>query len=93
MTSQLTCMSCQQKSIGVIDGTHISAHAPACKSTTYLDRSSDISQTVMCACIVDMRFTYVHASWEGSAHVSWVMQEALHHLRIIEAFYTSPLSL
>ena len=93
MTSQLICMFCQQKCVGAIDGTHISAHALACKSTTYQDRSSDISQIVMCACNFDMRFTYVHAGWEGSAHDSREMQEALHHLWIIEVFYIGPLSL
>ena len=77
MTSQLKCMFYQQKCIGVIYGTHISASAPACISTAYRDKSSDISQTVMCACNFDMRFMYVHAGWEGSAHDSRVMQEAL----------------
>ena len=93
MTSQLICMFCQQTCVCAIDGTHISAHAPACKNITYKDRSSDISQTVMCACNFDMRFTYVHAGWEGSAHDLREMQEALHHLRIIEVFYIGPLSL
>ena len=67
MTSQLICMLCQRKCVEAIDGTHINAHAPACKSTAYRDRSSDISQTIMCACNFDMRFKYVHAGWEGSS--------------------------
>ncbi|KAL0004616.1 hypothetical protein SO802_012177 [Lithocarpus litseifolius] len=66
-----------KKCIEAIDGTHINAHAPAYKSTSYKDRSRDISQIVMCACNFDMRFTYVHAGWEGNAHDSQVMQEAL----------------
>ena len=77
MTSQLICMLCQRKCVEAIDGTHINAHAPACKSTAYRDRSSDISQTIMCACNFEMRFKYVHAGWEGSAQDSRVMQEAL----------------
>ena len=43
MTSQLIYMLCQQKCVEAIDGTQVSAHAPAYKSTTYRDRSSDIS--------------------------------------------------
>ncbi|KAL0006928.1 hypothetical protein SO802_008430 [Lithocarpus litseifolius] len=33
----------------------------------------------MCACNFDMRFTYVHSGWEGSANDSRVMQDALGH--------------
>uniref|UniRef100_A0A7N2KNV2 DDE Tnp4 domain-containing protein n=2 Tax=Quercus lobata TaxID=97700 RepID=A0A7N2KNV2_QUELO len=66
-----------EKCVGASDGIHISAHAPGCKSTAHRDRCCDISQNVICACNFDMRFTYVHASWEGSAHDSRVMQEAI----------------
>ena len=33
-----------------------------------------------CVCNFDMRFTYVHAGWEGSVHNSRVMQKAIANL-------------
>ena len=65
--------------MGAIDGTHISASAPSGRTTAFRDRRSDITQNVMCACNFDMRFTYVHTGWEGSANDSRVMQDALGH--------------
>lgn len=65
--------------MGAIDGTHISASAPSARTTAFRDRRSDITQNVMCACNFDMRFTYVHTGWEGSANDSRVMQDALGH--------------
>nr|XP_023902166.1 uncharacterized protein LOC112013986 [Quercus suber] len=66
-----------EKCIGAIDGTHISASAPFGRTTTFIDRRSDITQNVMCVCNFDMLFTYVHSGWEGSANDSRVMQDAL----------------
>ncbi|KAK9997303.1 hypothetical protein SO802_021989 [Lithocarpus litseifolius] len=68
-----------EKCVGAIDGTHISASAPSGRTTAFRDRRSDITQNVMCACNFDMRFTYVHSGWEGSANDSRVMQDALGH--------------
>nr|XP_023929274.1 uncharacterized protein LOC112040624 [Quercus suber] len=68
-----------EKCVGAIDGTHISASAPSGRTTAFIDRRSDITQNVMCACNFDMRFTYVHTGWEGSANDSRVMQDALGH--------------
>ena len=65
--------------MGAIDGTNISASAPSGRTTALRDRQSDITQNVMCACNFDMRFTYVHSGWEGSANDSRVMQDALRH--------------
>ena len=66
--------------MGAIDGTHISAFAPSGRTTAFRDRQSDITQNVMCACNFNMRFTYVHSGWEGSANDSRVMQDALGHV-------------
>ena len=65
--------------MGAIDETHISASVPSGRNTAFRDRRSDITQNVMCACNFDMRFTYVHSGWEGSANDSQVMQDALGH--------------
>ena len=65
--------------MGAIDGTHISASTPFGRTTAFRDKRSDITQNVMCACNFNMRFTYVHSGWEGSANDSRVMQDALGH--------------
>ena len=65
--------------MGAIDGTHISASAPSGRNTAFRDRRSDITQNVICTCNFDIRFTYVHSGWEGSANDSRVMQDALGH--------------
>ena len=65
--------------MGAIDGMHISASAPSNRTTAFMDRQSDITQNVICACNLDMRFTYVHSGWEGSANDSRVMQDTLGH--------------
>nr|XP_023906296.1 uncharacterized protein LOC112018017 [Quercus suber] len=68
-----------EKCVGAIDGMHISASAPSGRTTAFIDRRSDITQNVMCACNFDMRFTYVRTGWEGSANDSRVLQDALGH--------------
>ena len=60
--------------MGAIDGTHISASTPSGRTTAFIDRQSDITQNVMCACNFDIQFTYVPSGWEGSANDSRVMQ-------------------
>ena len=69
------------KMCGGIDGTHISASASASRTTAFRDTRSDITQNVMCACNFDMRLTYVHARWEGSANDSKGMQDALGYVK------------
>ncbi|XP_059665391.1 uncharacterized protein LOC132311495 isoform X2 [Cornus florida] len=63
--------------IGAIDGTHISAFAPASKQTPYRGRKSIVTQNVMCACSFDMLFTFVYAGWEGTANDSRVFIDAI----------------
>lgn len=55
--------------------TSVLLHWPAKVPPMGIDH--DISQNVMCVYNFDMRFMYVHVSWEGDAHDSRVMQEAL----------------
>ena len=65
--------------MGAINGTHISTSTPSGRTITFIDKRSDITQNVMCACNFDMWFMYVHFGWEGSANDSRVMQDALGH--------------
>ncbi|XP_024634430.2 protein ALP1-like [Medicago truncatula] len=63
--------------IGAIDGTQISAWAPAEKQISCRGRKATITQNVMCACDFNMIFTYVYSGWEGSAHDSKVLLDAI----------------
>ncbi|KAL5709696.1 hypothetical protein ACHQM5_020354 [Ranunculus cassubicifolius] len=64
--------------MGALDGTHIPAKVPLEEQGTYRNRKKQISQNVLGACTMDMKFTYVLAGWEGSAADGKVLQSALH---------------
>ncbi|XP_050280452.1 uncharacterized protein LOC126721460 [Quercus robur] len=66
-----------ERSIGAIDGTHISARPPSERTQPCRSRKSLITTNVMCTCDHNMKFTYVHSSWEGNAYDSKVFQEAI----------------
>ncbi|XP_071916124.1 protein ALP1-like [Coffea arabica] len=56
--------------IGAIDETHVSASVPRGEHDAFRNRKGTLSQNVLAACDHDMRFVYVRAGWEGSAHDS-----------------------
>ncbi|KAH9124140.1 hypothetical protein LEN26_008540 [Aphanomyces euteiches] len=62
--------------VGTIDGTHIPASVPSSSQSRFRDRNGDISQNVFAACSFDMRFSFVLAGWEGSAHDGRVLSDA-----------------
>uniref|UniRef100_A0A2N9E563 DDE Tnp4 domain-containing protein n=1 Tax=Fagus sylvatica TaxID=28930 RepID=A0A2N9E563_FAGSY len=66
-----------KKCVGAIDGTHVSARAPAEKANSCRGRKHVITQNVMCACNFDMKFTFVCSGWEGSANDSRVFEKAI----------------
>ncbi|KAF7827234.1 protein ALP1-like [Senna tora] len=63
--------------LGAIDGTHISAWAPAEKQVSCRGRKTVVTQNVLCICDFNMMFTYVYSDWEGSAHDAKVLLDAL----------------
>ncbi|KAG5037883.1 hypothetical protein JHK86_018723 [Glycine max] len=63
--------------IGAIDGTHIPASVKGRDVSSYRDRRGNISQNVLAACNFDLEFMYVLSGWEGSAHDSKVLSDAL----------------
>ncbi|KAG5059183.1 hypothetical protein JHK87_000212 [Glycine soja] len=63
--------------IGAIDGTHIPASLKGRDVSSYRDRHGNISQNVLAACNFDLEFMYVLSGWEGSAHDSKVLSDAL----------------
>ena len=51
-----------------LDGTHILACVPFHMQDRFRGRKSITTQNVLAAVDFDLRFTYVLAGWEGSAH-------------------------
>ena len=66
-----------QNCIGAIDGTHIRASVPKSREAAFRGRKSFTTQNVMAAVDFDLRFTYVLAGWEGSAHDGIILADAL----------------
>ncbi|XP_018453719.1 uncharacterized protein LOC108824838 [Raphanus sativus] len=63
--------------IGAIDGTHIFATVPKCDVPSYRNRKGFVSQNVLATCNFDLEFMYVLSGWEGSAHDSKILSDAL----------------
>lgn len=63
--------------VGAIDGTHVHARVPAKISTTFRGRKHYTTQNVLAAVDFDLKFTYVLAGWEGSAHDALILADAL----------------
>ncbi|XP_018487578.1 uncharacterized protein LOC108858097 [Raphanus sativus] len=63
--------------LGAIDGTHIPAVVPNRVAPSYRNRKGVISQNVLAVCNFDLEFIYVLSGWEGSAHDSKVLYDAL----------------
>ena len=65
--------------LGALDGTHIAAHVPATECIPFRNRKGFLSQNVLAVCTFLMLFSYVLPGWEGSAHDSRVLSDAIHH--------------
>ncbi|WCJ38243.1 hypothetical protein M5689_019315 [Euphorbia peplus] len=63
--------------IGAIDGTHIPAMVQVQDVSSYRNRHGFQSQNVLAACNFDLQFMYVLSGWEGSAHDSKLLNDAL----------------
>ncbi|CAH8274839.1 unnamed protein product [Arabidopsis lyrata] len=63
--------------VGTINGTHILAMVSQKKAPSFRNRKGDLSQNVLAACNFDLEFMYVLSGWEGSAHDSKVLNDAL----------------
>ncbi|KAL5527937.1 hypothetical protein ACEPAG_6738 [Sanghuangporus baumii] len=62
--------------LGALDGTHIYAHVAPENHARYCNRKGTLTQNVLAACTFDLRFSYVLAGWEGSAHDGRVFEDA-----------------
>ncbi|XP_030458817.2 uncharacterized protein LOC115679372 [Syzygium oleosum] len=63
--------------IGAIDGTHVRASVPLEIQGRFRGRKDGTTQNVLAAVTFDLRFSYVLAGWEGTAHDSRILSDAL----------------
>jgi len=63
--------------VGAIDGTHVPANLPVEIEGKFRGRKEETTQNVLAAITFDLKFIYVLAGWEGSAHDSRVLGDAL----------------
>jgi hypothetical protein len=65
--------------LGALDRTHIDVYASLEDQGRYRNRKGHLSQNVLVVCNFKIEFTYILASWEGSAHDSTVYRNARYH--------------
>ena len=73
--------------MGAIDGTYVPANVPVEIQGKFRGRKEGTTQNVI---TVDLKFIYILAGWEGSAHDSRVLGDALSRpsgLKIPEGIY------
>jgi len=73
--------------VGAIDGTHVPANVPVEIQWKFRGRKEGTIQNVLAAITFDLKFIYVLAGWEGSAHDSRVLDNVLSRpsgLKILE---------
>ncbi|KAK5836427.1 hypothetical protein PVK06_012215 [Gossypium arboreum] len=76
--------------IGALDGTHVLASVPPSIEGRFRSRKGETTQNVLAAITFDLKFSYVLAGWEGSAHDSRILSDPLSRprgLRIPEGKY------
>ena len=89
--------------VGAIDGTHISVCVPRREQGKWRNRKGWLSQNVLAACDFRMNFQFIWPGWEGSAHDSKVLLDAIRrggfkaptirHYYLADAGYSSKSSL
>ena len=63
--------------MGAIDGNHVRASVPIQIQGRFRGQKDGTTQNVLAAAAFDLKFTYVLAGWNGSAHDSHVLNGAL----------------
>ena len=63
--------------MGAIDGTHVPANVPVEIQEKFWGRKEGTTQNILAAITFDLKFIYVLVGWEGSAHDSRVLGDAL----------------
>ena len=68
---------CLKYIVGAINETHIPTSVPSGQQVAYTNRHEVQSQNVLIVYDYDMRFVYMYAGWERSAHDTRVLDGAL----------------
>ncbi|XP_017635871.1 uncharacterized protein LOC108477913 [Gossypium arboreum] len=63
--------------IEALDETHVPASIPLSIQGRFRSRKGETTQSVLAAITFDLKFSYVLAGWEGSAHDSRILSNAL----------------
>jgi len=63
--------------VGAIDGTHVPANVPVEIQGKFRGWKEGTTQNILAAITFNLKFIYVLAGWEGSAHDSRVLGDAL----------------
>jgi len=63
--------------VGAIDDTNVPTNVPVEIQGKFQGRKEGTTQNVLAAITFDLKFIYVLAGWEGSAHDSRVLDDAL----------------
>lgn len=66
-----------QNCLGGLDGTYIKVNVPQAAQTKYRSRKCEIVTNILGVCTQDMKFIYVLPGWEGNAHDSRVLRDAI----------------
>ncbi|XP_019096263.1 PREDICTED: uncharacterized protein LOC104779220 [Camelina sativa] len=82
----------QKNCVGAIDGTHIPATVVGREVASYRNRKGTISQNVLAVCNFDLEFIYILSGWEGSAHDSRVLSDALRKFYLVDCGFANRLS-
>ena len=73
--------------MGAIHGTHVIARVPKRHRAAFMGRKHTTTQNVLAVVDFDLRFTYVLAGWDGSAHDARILADALERddgLRVLQ---------
>ena len=63
--------------MGAIDSTHVPANVPVEFQGNFQGQKEKTTENVLAAITFDLKFIYVLAGWEGNAHDSRVLGDAL----------------
>ena len=72
-----SCLIICHDCIGAIDGTHVTARVLKKHAAAFRGRKHFTSQNVLAVVDFDIKFTYVLAGWEGSAHDSTILAHSM----------------
>nr|DAD20887.1 TPA_asm: hypothetical protein HUJ06_022350 [Nelumbo nucifera] len=74
--------------LGALDGTYIRVRVPEKDKPKYRMRKNEIATNVLGVCSLEMQFIYVLPGWEGSAHDTRVLHDAISRRNDFDGYLT-----